>query len=174
FAGRALAVLAVLAVGALGPSLEWGGARGRRHDRLAVGADHRPRHGLGVGPGIGRFEVDDVAQEHLSLVELVTPNNDGLEGERALAQAGDHRFAASLDALGDGDLALARQQLHRAHFAQIHAHRIIRALGRLLGLGLGRDLLLDLGQFAALAPGLFVGLLARLLALFARLLSLFA
>src|SRR6516164_8496473 len=40
---------------------------GRRHDRLAVGANHRRRHGLGVGPGIGRFEVDDVAQQHLSL-----------------------------------------------------------------------------------------------------------
>src|SRR5215831_16017946 len=53
--------------------------------------------GTGVGPGIGRFEVDDVAQEHLSLVELVAPDDDGLEGERALAQAGDHRFAAGLD-----------------------------------------------------------------------------
>jgi hypothetical protein len=72
--------------------------------------------------------------------------------KRALAQAGDHRFAANLDALGDRDLALARQQLHRAHFAQIHAHRIIRALGRLLGLGRGRDLLLDLDQFAVEPP----------------------
>src|SRR5262249_52209087 len=166
FARRGLAALAVLA---LGRALE----RGRCcHDWLAVGAHHRRRHGLGVGPGIGRFEVDDVAQEHLSLVELVAPNDDGLEGEWALAQAGDHRFAAGFDAFGDGDLALARQKLRRAHFAQIHAHRIVRALGRLLGLGLSRDLLLDLYQFAALAPGLFVGLLARLLSLFA--LSLFA
>src|SRR5262249_56204968 len=77
-----------------------------------------------------------------------------------------------LDALGDRDLALARQKLHRAHFAQVHAHRIIRALGRLLGLGLGRDLLLNFDQFAALALGLFVGLLARLLSLFAWLLGL--
>src|SRR5215813_963144 len=125
-----------------------------------------------TGAGISRFEVDDVAQQHLSLVEFVAPNDNGLEGERALAQAGDHRFAAGLDALGNGDLALAREKLHRAHFAQIHAHRIIRALGRLLGLGFGRDLLLDLDQLAALALGLFVGLLARLLAVFARLLGL--
>src|SRR6516225_6459569 len=68
----------------------------------------------------------------------------------------------------------SREKLHPAHFAQVHAHRIIRALGRLLGLGLGRDLLLDLDQLAALAPGLFLGLLARLLSLFARLLSFFA
>src|SRR5262249_42763575 len=176
FAGRGFAALAFLAVAALGRALERGRTRGRctgrRHDRLAVGADHRGRHGLGVGPGIGRLEVDDVAQEHLSLVELVAPDDDGLEGERALAQAGDHRFAAGLDALGNRDLALTREKLNRAHFAQIHAHRIIRALGRLLGLGFGRDLLLDLDQLAALALGLFVGLLARLLAVFARLLGL--
>src|SRR6266478_1587410 len=128
--------------------------------------------GAGVCAGIGRFKIDDVAQGDLALVELVAPNDDGLEGERALAQAGDHRFAAGLDALGDRDLALARQELHRAHFAQIHAHRIIRALGRLLGFGLGRDLLLDLDQLAALALGLFLGLLARLLSLFAHLLGL--
>ena len=52
-----------------------------------------------------------------------------LEGERAFAQAGDHHLAAGLDALGDGDFALARQQLDRAHLAQIHAHRIVGAVG---------------------------------------------
>src|SRR5262249_28387522 len=132
------------------------------------GGDHGRRQGLGVGPGIGRFEVDDVTQEHLSLVKLVAPNDDGLESQWALAQAGDHRLAAGLDALGDGDLALTRKQLHRAHLAQIHANRIVGAPRRLLGLGLGRDLLLDLDQLAALA----LGLLALLLALFARLLGL--
>ena len=52
-------------------------------------------------------------------------------------------------------------------------HGFVRALGRLLGLGLGRDLLLDLDQFAALALGLFVGLLSLFaLSLFARRLGL--
>ena len=143
------------------------GAR-HRHDRLAVGADHRGRHGLGVGARIGRFEVDDVAQEDLALVELVAPDDDGLEGERALAQPRDHGLAAGLDALGDGDLALARKQFHRAHLAEIHAHRVVGALGGLLGLGFGRDLLLDLDQLPALAFRLFV----RLLALFLFLLGL--
>ena len=72
---------------------------------------------------------------------------------------------------GDSDFALARQQLHRAHVAQVHAHRIVRALGRLLGFGFGRDLLLDLDQLAALALGLLLDLLALLFALFARLLG---
>ena len=120
------------------------------------------RRMLGVGARIGRFQIDDVAEEDFSFVELVAPDDDGLEGQRALAQAGDHRLAAGLDALGDGDFALARQQLHRAHFAQIHAHRIVGALGRLLGLGLGRRLRRDLDQFAALALLLF-GLLAGFL-----------
>src|SRR6266516_5060646 len=52
---------------------------GRPHNRLAVGANHRCRQGLGVGTGIGRFEIDNVAQEDLALVELVAPNDDGLE-----------------------------------------------------------------------------------------------
>jgi hypothetical protein len=35
-----------------------------------------------------------------------------------------HRIEAFLDALGDADLALARQQFDRAHLAHVHAHRI--------------------------------------------------
>jgi hypothetical protein len=52
--------------------------------------------------------------------------------------------------------------MHGSHFAQIHAHRVIRALGRLLGLGLSGDLLLDFDEVAALALALFVGLFAGL------------
>ena len=99
--------------------------------------DHRRL--LGLGAGIGRFEIDDVAQQDLAFVELVAPDDDGLEGQRAFAEARDHRLAAGLDALGDGDFALARQQLDRAHLAQIHAHRIVGAVGRLLLGGRGGD-----------------------------------
>jgi hypothetical protein len=55
-------------------------------NRLAVGADdHRHLHLLGVGAGVGRFEIDDVAEENFSVVEFVAPDDDGLEGERAFA-----------------------------------------------------------------------------------------
>ncbi len=126
-----------------------GRADGLRH-RLAVGADdHRHLHLLRVGAGIGRFEIDDVAEEDFSFVELVAPDDDGLEGERAFAEARDHRLAAGLDALGDGDFALAREQLDRAHLAQIHAHGIVGALGRLFLLGGGERLGLGLDDLGA-------------------------
>ena len=91
------------------------------------------RRALAVGARIGRLEIDDVAQEHPAFDELVAPDDDGLEGQRALAEARDHRLAAGLDALGDGDFALAGEKLDRAHLAQVHAHRIVGAVGRLLG-----------------------------------------
>ena len=127
-----------------------GGRRGlgRRRSglrRIAV-LDHRParrrgrdRRRLGVGAGVGRLKVDDVAQEHVAGVQLVAPDDDRLEGQRVLAEPRDHGLAAGLDALGDGDLALARQKLHRAHLAQVHAHRIVGAVGSLSALCLLGD-----------------------------------
>ena len=117
-----------LAASRRGAGVRGCGVAGRAgHRRI----DRRPARLLGVGAGIGRFEVDDVAQQDLAVVQFVAPDDDRLEGERAFAQAGDHRLAAGLDALGDGDFALARQELDRAHLAQIHAHRIVGAVGRL-------------------------------------------
>src|ERR1700722_12646946 len=130
---------------------EAGGAGTRaRRKRQAIGPDGG-RHLLGVGARIGRFEIDDVAQEDFAFVQFVAPDDDGLEGQRAFAQACDHRLAAGLDALGDGDFALAREQLHRAHFAQIHADRIVGALGRLLGFGFCRRLRRDFDELAGFA-----------------------
>ena len=110
-------------------SAGFGSSSARRHDRRL----------LGLGAGIGRLEIDDLAQQDLGFVELVAPDDDGLEGQRAFAQPRDHRLAAGLDALGDGDFALARQKLDRAHLAQIHAHRIVGAVGRLFLGGRGGD-----------------------------------
>ena len=177
FAADGFSAVAVNGLG-LERSRRGGRSRGRRHLRrlarhdgggrwriLAVDAGrgiaaHGGRHRLGVRPGIGRFKVDDVAQEHLAVVQLVAPDDDGLEGERALTQPRDHRLAAGLDALGNGDFALAREKLDRAHFAQIHAHGVVGALARLGFLGLGRRLLLNFDEFAVAL--LFLGLLARL------------
>jgi hypothetical protein len=111
---------------------------------------------------IASFEIDDVAQEDLALGKLVAPDDDGLEGERALAQPRDHGLAAGLDSLGDRNLALAREKLHRAHLAQIHPHRVVSAPSRFLGLGLDQRHGDDLDEFPfRLHP--FVGILERLL-----------
>ena len=122
--------------------------RARGHGGRRIAARHGSRHRLGVGAGIRRFEVYNVVQEHIAVIQFIAPDGDGLEGERALAQAGDHRLAAGLNTLGDGDLTLAREQPNRAHLAQIHAHRVVAALDRLLGLGFGRRLRRDLDEFA--------------------------
>ena len=126
------------------------GRAGNRGDRLAVGADDdRHLHLLRIGAGVGCFEIDDVAQEDLAVVQLVAPDDDGLEGERGFAKARNHRLAAGFDALGNGDFAFARKQFDRAHLAQIHAHGIVGALGRLFLLGGGERLLLGLDHLAA-------------------------
>ena len=75
----------------------------------------------------------------LAVVELVPPDDNGLEGEWALAQPRDHGLAAGLDALGNSDLALARKQFDRSHFAQVHAHRVVSSLSGFFGSGFGRN-----------------------------------
>src|SRR5262245_3907645 len=135
-----------------------GGRQGRRG---ADGRDQRWRL-LGLRPFVGRIQVDDVAQQDLGIDQLIAPNDDGLERQRTFAQARDHRLAAGLDALGDGGLAPAREQLERAHVAQVHAHGIVRALQRLVtrlhdrGNGRG-DRYRTAAGIAAIGPILAVG-----------------
>src|SRR5215468_8552785 len=69
--------------------------------------------------GIECLEIYDVTQEDPAVAEFVTPDYDSLERKRALAQASDHRPTTGLDALGDRDLALPREQVDRADLAQI-------------------------------------------------------
>ena len=73
------------------------------------------------------------------------------------AEAGDHGLAAGLDALGDGDLALAREQLDRAHLAEIHADRIVGAVGRLRARAWRRPRSVPASVELALGLGLLFG-----------------
>ena len=90
---------------------------------------------FGFGACESGVQVNNIAQQYLAFVQLVAPDNDGLKCKRAFAQTGNHGFAASLNALGNGNLAFARQKFHRTHFAQIHPHRIVRAVGARGGFG---------------------------------------
>ena len=53
--------------------------------------------------------------------------HQGANGQWRFTNATNHHFAASFNPFGNGDFALARQQLDTAHFAEIHPHRIIGA-----------------------------------------------
>ena len=57
---------------------------------------------------IGLFKIDHFAQQDAPRAQLFAPNHDGFKGQGAFAQTPDHGVAASLDALGNGDFALAR------------------------------------------------------------------
>ena len=101
-----------------------------------VGA-HRVGIRLVVHRRLGKhgFQIKDFAQLHAAFVQRVRPVYDGGKGHRAFAKPGDHGVAAGLDALGNGDFALAGQQLDCAHLAQVHAHRVIGSVQLFLGRG---------------------------------------
>lgn len=109
------------------------------------------RRSLGFRTGIGRFEIDDLAQQRGAFVEFVAPDDQRLERQRALTEACDHRLAAGFDALGDGDFAFAREKLDGAHLAQIHAHRVVGTVGRFFLLGGRKRGAARRREFAALA-----------------------
>ena len=88
---------------------------GRRRG-LFAGQRLALRHDAHFG-AVGGFEIDDIAQQNLLLAQFIAPHHDGLERQRAFAEAADHRVAAGLDALGDGDFAFAAKQFDAAHFA---------------------------------------------------------
>jgi hypothetical protein len=78
-----------------------------------------------------------VAQADLARAQQIAETEhpaDRMRGTERLAQHGE---LALLDALGDRDLALARQQRHRAHLAEVDAHRVRRA-GDVVGNGAHR------------------------------------
>ena len=95
-----------------------------RSRRTVIGRGHRRRR---LGATLRRLQIDDVAQQHAPGLQRVVPGDDGAERQWALAQPADHHVAAGLDALGDRNFALARQQLDAAHLAQVHAHRVVGA-----------------------------------------------
>src|SRR5256886_8083754 len=76
-----------------------------------------------LGVGIDQA-VDHLVDARLVLFDLAGELQDLTHPGRAGADRLDHVAQAFLDALGDLDLALAREQLDRAHLAHVHAHRV--------------------------------------------------
>ena len=83
---------------------------------------------LGVERLVGVVPDDQLAQDLLVLLGELVQAQQLAQHERVLAQRLVDHPLALLDALGDLDLALAVEQRHRAHLAQVHAHRVVGLL----------------------------------------------
>ena len=75
-------------------------------------------------------EDDQLADRAVAGAQRVAHADDGLGDRRHARDRLDDRELALLDALGDGDLALAGEQRHRAHLAQVHADGIVGLVER--------------------------------------------
>ena len=80
------------------------------------------------GAVIGRVEINNITKKNTALFKFLAPDHNGFKGQSRFAKPLNHRIAARFDAFRNGNFALAREKLNDAHFAQIHAHRIIRAV----------------------------------------------
>ena len=76
-------------------------------------------------------DVDELVDDPRVASRVLEELQDLLEDDRVVGERlVDLRFAL-LDALGDADLALAVEELDRAHLAQVHAHGVVGLLDRL-------------------------------------------
>ena len=87
---------------------------------LAGRADHRA-----IKAAVGCIEIDDIAQQHPSFIEGVTPTENGVERQRTLTNGAEHHLSAGLDALRNRHLSFTRQALCRPHLSQIHPNRVV-------------------------------------------------
>ena len=81
---------------------------------------------------VGEDRVGDlhhVARRKNVAGHLVGDRQDFLNHQGGAGQRPEHGTLAAFDAAGDFHLALARQQRHGAHLAQVHAHRVVDLLG---------------------------------------------
>jgi hypothetical protein len=67
---------------------------------------------------------DEVRDAALAGLDRLEGGEQVVVGRRVVGEGGANLVEAFFDALGDADLALARQELDRAHLAHVHAHRV--------------------------------------------------
>src|SRR6202521_3672147 len=72
------------------------------------------------------FKLDDFLDRTVALAEIVGDRQKFLQNDRGTRNRFENEQLPALDALGDSHLAFARQQRNGAHFAQVHANRVVR------------------------------------------------
>ena len=83
---------------------------------------------LRLSDDVGRVRIDeaddDVDEPRLAGLDRLVGSQQEVVRRRIHRKRAADRLEAFLDALGNADLAFARQELNRAHLAHVHAHRI--------------------------------------------------
>ena len=86
------------------------------------------RRVLRLGDDVRRIRIDeaddDVDEARLAGLHRLVGAREELERRGIHGQRDAHGIEAFLDALRDADFAFAREQLHRAHLAHVHAHGV--------------------------------------------------
>ena len=129
------------------------------HPRLPDGLDLAQDLTLAVFDlVVGQLFVDErheLADAPLVVLELIAHRHDRAGDRRRAGDRLDDRELAALDALGDLDFALAGEEGHRAHLAQVHADRVVGLVERA-----GRQVELELlGPFAGAVEQLVFAIL---------------
>ena len=75
-------------------------------------------------------ELNDFLDRARSVAQILAHLQQFLQNQRRPRDRLQHQQLSAFNALGDGHFAFARQQRHRAHLAQIHAHWIVGLLER--------------------------------------------
>ena len=75
-------------------------------------------------------EGDNFLDAAHALAQVLAQRDDFVDDDGRARNGFENAVLPALDALGDFHLALAREQRHGAHLAQVHAHRIVGLLQR--------------------------------------------
>ena len=84
---------------------------------------------------VGHHQVrhhQDVAHRGRILRNRLGQRQNLADHQRRAGERLAHRGLSALDALGQLDFAFAREQRHRSHLAQVHAHRIVGLVAEVL------------------------------------------